>query len=103
MYAYEFIQQVQPVLRPKFVSSAAKLEKHPGYFYFSSGYRVLLSKCLSVSSMAKPSCMLAFDLYALQICTQTIALFPGLPSFQLLQGLSKLFFISQHRKVHVGG
>ena len=45
MYAYSYgdmeggisctiqssIQQVQPVLRPKFVSSAAKLEKHPGY------------------------------------------------------------------------
>jgi len=67
-------------------------------------YRILSCKCLFVSSMAKPSCIvscLAFDMCALPAYAQTVALFPGLPSFQL--GLSKSIHCSLYGRLHLHG
>ena len=58
-----------------------------------------------VSPMAKPcivSCV-AFDLCALRAYAQTVAMFPGLPSFQLLLDLSKSIHCSLHGRLHVVG
>ena len=45
----------------------------------------------------------AFDLCALQVYTQTVALFPDLHSFQLLLRLSKSIHCSLYRRLHVVG
>ena len=95
---------VQPVLRPQFVSSsAAKLEQSMDIdVYFSSDYVywILLCKCLFVIPWQNH---VAFDLCALQVYTQTVALFPDLHSFQLLLCLSKSIHCSLHRRLHVVG
>ena len=62
--------------------------------YFSSDYIQDLVVQVFVSSMAKPSCRVhcvAFDLCALRAYAQTVALFLGLPSFQILLGLPNQF------------